>query len=330
MKEMLNLPNILFILKTSAVIFSGFAVVEARQHRKYKLIKRNMLEENKDYRKWLITESTFEELRSINELVSKINWQKVQAFSYCLGVLVEKTSPSNLKTIYNNLSTLSLETDNAKCGSLEGKYLLTNVIVVRKDTDALALPHEFLHAASSVWDKVKGIWYSGFNQYDTNTGASIGGGLNEGYTELLSSRWYFKGRVTSYRPLVRLTELFEFFFDNPKDMENYYFNHNLPGFINYMEQFSSRKEIIEILLQMDIIRKGNGMGLFVTALDEIKVTLKLYRMFKDNCQDPVKLEQFERKIKRMPLVRLTLLGQKLKLFKDYSYGNTCSAGHKSR
>ena len=81
---------------------------------------------------------------------------------------------------------------------------------------------------------------------------------------------------------------------------------------------------------MDIVEKGYGMGLCVTALDEVKITLKLYRMFKDNCQDPVKLEQFVRNMKRMPLVRLTLLGQKLKLFKDYSYGNTCSAGHKSR
>jgi len=37
MKEMLNLSNILFVLKASAVIFSGFAVGEARQYKKYKL-----------------------------------------------------------------------------------------------------------------------------------------------------------------------------------------------------------------------------------------------------------------------------------------------------
>ncbi len=314
---MLNLSDILFTLKAFAVIFSGFAVVEARQHRKYKLIKRNMFEENKDYRKWLITESTCEELRSLDELSKKINWQQVQEFSYYLGVLIEKTSPSNLKTIYNNLSTLSLVRNNSKLDSnTVGEYWPTNVIVARKDG---LFAHEFFHAASSFWDKVTGIWYSGFSQDDNNTRKVIGNGLNEGYTELLASRWCLHGFFKMYGPPVRLAELFEFFFDNPKDMETYYFNHNLPGFIKYMEQFSSRKEIIEILLQMDIVEKGYGMGLCVTALDEVKITLKLYRMFKDNCQDPVKLEQFERKMKRMPLVRLTLLGQKLKLFKDYSY-----------
>ena len=320
------LPTLMFVCKTWVIVSVGFTI---HDERKYKKKKKNIFERTKDSDNWIISNSSYEELRSLDEIRAKVNYERVQDVLYCLDVLKRHVSPSNLKTIYKNLSNLSVERNPSilKLG-YDGQYFtFFNKIVLGAEN---ALPHEFIHASSSAYNHQKGIGYSGFVQYDSNKDIKICEGLNEGYTELLTARWFFNGVVKSNHNLVRIVELFEFFFDNPKDMETYYFNHNLPGFIKYMEQFSSKKEIIEILSLIDAIRKGEKIPSLIKFFDEAKILLKLYRMYQLHCQDPFKLKLFEEKIKQFPLARLALAGQKLKLFRDYSYGKMHNEEQKRR
>lgn len=75
--------------------------------------------------------------------------------------------------------------------------------------------------------------------------------FNEGYTELLAIRFFHKKKPNTYRSFIKIASLLEQFFEKKEDMRNLYFNHNLFGFIHYMEQFAERKEILKLIFDMD-------------------------------------------------------------------------------
>lgn len=173
--------------------------------------------------------------------------------------------------------------------------------------------------ASSYYNKEKNKSYSGFAILENNKKINIGVGLAEGYTELLASRMHHNNKFIIYKKCKQLAEIFEYFFDNPKDMENYYFNHNLPGFIKYMEQFASREEIIKIIVEIDIINCDNLD--ITTTYYYTKIQLKLYNWFKEKNDNPDKLQKLENLICKNKIAAIVIKNEKIKLCKENPYNN---------
>jgi len=108
------LPTLMFVCKTWVIVSVGFTI---HDERKYKLIKKNIFERTKDSDNWIISNSSYEELRSLDEIRAKVNYERVQDVLYCLDVLKRHVSPSNLKTIYKNLSNLLNLYAESICGN---------------------------------------------------------------------------------------------------------------------------------------------------------------------------------------------------------------------
>lgn len=171
--------------------------------------------------------------------------------------LKDYTKKSNMKNVYSNIKNVEL---NKKAIlyvlGWKGSYNVKNneIKYVSKD----AIPHEFLHMASAFYDKEKDITYDGFLVSNKKDG-KVGIGLNEGYTELLASRIYRNGKVKAYKKEVNIASIIEEFFYNKKDMEDYYFNHDLPGFIYYMSQYASKDEMKKLIKDIDLITNTNKL-----------------------------------------------------------------------
>lgn len=227
-----------------------------------------------------------------------------------LEKLKNYTSEENLRTLYNNLKTVKVGKSSPFAAILySGTYSSSRNEI--KCVNEEAFGHELLHTASSIYDPETEISYCGFKQ--SKKDAEIGRGLNEGYTELLAARLYNKkNKVTAYNKEVKIAKLFEFFFDDPKEMENYYFNHDLPSFIYHMEQYAPRKEIINLLVDIDgISRYPTLIGSLLPTYNSIKTQIKLYNWYSEKCADPVKLEQFRSMVCEDKIASIILSGQEL-------------------
>lgn len=305
------------ILKNLQDSFTMLASITIGQSLTASMINKVNLKKMSEYDGLPIRECTF-----VDSISSTEKNQIKQKNSDILLPLVEKlstyTSEENLKTVYRNLISLKLEKRPMLLlvGSA-GSYSPKNNII--KYSLISSLGHEFLHLASTYYDSEGNISYSGFCQRKDNF--IIGRGLNEGYTELLASRIYNKNnKVESYKLEVQIAKLLELFFDNPKEMENFYFNHDLLGFVKYMQQFASTKEITHLLLEIDNIH-NHSMVLFnpFRLYDSIKIRLKLYKLFVEKNRDIEKLKQFTDLICKNKAINMILNNKKMKLYKENIY-----------
>jgi len=157
-----------------------------------------------------------------------------------------------------------------------------------------ALGHEFLHMASSTYDRETNIVFSGFEQIDDKN--IIGTGLNEGYTELLNKRIYgVKSNDRVYTREVRVAKMLELFFEDGKEMTHLYFTCNLPGLIKHLESYAPRNEIIKLIIDLDDYNTyNNEYGDLFKFAKIISIYDRIYKWFisKSNNQEKImKLEE---------------------------------------
>lgn len=129
-----------------------------------------------------------------------------------------------------------------------------SVIKIGRTNKKEVLPHELMHAASSVDNKNKK--YLGFAIAEDN-GNYIGLGLTEGYTELLTGRHFKNGTIrhVAYPIEVKYAKIIEYIVGNKK-MANLYSTANLEGLIYSLEQYADRSEIIKFLANLDFLSKN--------------------------------------------------------------------------
>lgn len=145
------------------------------------------------------------------------------------------------------------------------------------------LSHEFLHMASSKDENC------GFHLITRFEDAEIGRGLNEGYTELLNKRiWKYKNNI--YRQNVKIVRLIETLFDDPKEMENAFFNNDLDKVFLQFLKYGTKEEFFEIMTNLDNLATTNQI--IFSNVDNIKTQLKLYEIIKRS-NDPKKITNFE-------------------------------------
>lgn len=173
----------------------------------------------------------------------------------------ERIPNADLTFLYNNLQSL-----NVACKSLKlynfifkkgtaGTYdVKKNEIVVREDDYLETIDHEMFHMASSVFRKSDGMRFCGFSQSRLKTLKKIGDGINEGYTQLLSERYFGdKDGVAGAYPLeVHLVEKLEQIIGKDK-MEYMFFRADLNGLIQTLKQYDSEENIMKFISGVDFL-----------------------------------------------------------------------------
>lgn len=229
--------------------------------------------------------------------------------------LKDHLDENNLNNLYRNLKTLRINDQNKLENLFYAGQYNSKTNTIKLDTKKDELGHELLHLASSYYDEKTKTHYVGFKQGQGK--AYIGIGLNEGYTELLNERIFNKNNKKSpYKNEMKIAKLFEYFFEDKNEMENYYFNNNLPGFIHHMEQFAPRQEIINLILDIDRINEtsmsfANPLPTYLS----IKTQLKLYDWYANSCPNRRKLRAFKNEICKSTLAEIALSGKQAVLKK---------------
>ena len=179
----------------------------------------------------------------------------------------------NLILMYNNLSTLKIQNKNIirrvvlgifKDNITTGEYYLyENIIsllpIVKNDIlikyigmslDEYVenLYHELLHMSSTIIDKKKQISYSGFYH-----NKEIGIALDDAYTEIILSRLFnINEKYLSYEYEISITRIIEEIVTKER-MTNLYFTANLYDLVKTLEEYNSRENIINFILELDKI-----------------------------------------------------------------------------
>lgn len=115
------------------------------------------------------------------------------------------------------------------------------------------LYHELLHMSSTIIDNENKISYSGFYQTTKCDNKEIGIALDDAYTEILLSRLFkINEKYLSYEYEISITRIIEEIITKDK-MINLYFTANLYDLIRILEEYNSRENIINFILELDKI-----------------------------------------------------------------------------
>jgi len=200
---------------------------------------------------------------TLNKEYSELDIKKITVTKYresilkFAEVLINNFPAKDLINFYNNIHDLKIKEKKFKIqnfilrSNTAGEYIPSvNEITIDDDTAELTMYHELFHMASSTYKD--GIIYSGFNQSSFKPRiADLGKGINEGYTELLSRR-YFGKLTNAYEYEVFITETLEQIVGKEK-MQSLYLNSNLKGLIDELKQYVSEEEIMKFIFNTDFL-----------------------------------------------------------------------------
>ena len=175
--------------------------------------------------------------------------------------VMEREFPKEaLANFYNNINEAKIKR-NAGVMLIEssGVYLCKkNKINV---SEISSLYHELFHLASSSYDSETKLARAGFSQvYYTLkapfVGVNMGIGLNEGYTELLTQR-YFGSKCKPnkyYRFEVNVASNVEKIVGE-EEMKKLYLKSNLRGLIENLKQYASEEEVMQFVNSVDLVSR---------------------------------------------------------------------------
>ena len=196
---------------------------------------------------------------------------------YFTNTISSSIKDEDLSLFYKNMASLKVKSNMKKIfyflfgKGISGRYNMEkNSILLVKDYDELTFYHELFHAASSIIDK-NNYYYSGFS-ISPNDSTVIGNGINEGYTVLLTERFFEpdKNVSSTYHYLKYIAVFLEAIVGQDK-MENFYFNANLYGLINELKKYSTDGEIMKFIANTDFILEYFNSKEFIFAK---KTTIK--------------------------------------------------------
>lgn len=180
-----------------------------------------------------------------------------------LEVLTNNFPREILTNFYNNIHDMQIHMTDYKLknifhkiefnGSFNAK---TNTIKLNKNEQNYeAIFHELFHMASTV--SLDNDIYSGFRQHKTyNSKDDIGVGINEGYTQALTERYFghIEGIKYSYPFETFIACLIEEIIGEDK-MAKYYFNSNLYGLIDELSQYNLPNNVMKFIYNLDFLNK---------------------------------------------------------------------------
>ena len=170
-----------------------------------------------------------------------------------------KTFPKeDLTNFYNNINDLKTRSKNNSVRKAFFDKGLVGVYKNKKNEITIfngkkietTIYHELFHMASSIFKDGKKI--SGFHQ--TSWKGDIGKGINEGYTEFLTQRYFTHDITTAgaYYYHVLIAEKLEQIVGQEK-MQSLYLNANLKGLIDELKQYASEEEVMRFISDTDFL-----------------------------------------------------------------------------
>ncbi len=191
----------------------------------------------------------------INKIVATKYGESIIKFA---DVMIKNFPTEDLTNFYININDLKIRPKKFDIQNLilrsnvAGEYSQSkNEITIEEDIAELTIYHELFHMASSIYKD--GRYYSGFYQVILKQCISLGKGINEGYTQLLSKR-YFPSSVSAYEYQVLIAEKLEQIIGREK-MQSLYLNANLNGLIAELKQYISEDEIMKFISNTDFLIK---------------------------------------------------------------------------
>lgn len=171
------------------------------------------------------------------------------------NIVMQKFTKEQLINFYNNINDVKIKKDNElSLIKVRGYYNpRTNII---NYCSSSSLYHELFHLASSTYNSETDLYYTGFEQ--CNYKWLLGKGINEGYTEVMTYR-YFKSEISSYYLETHVAECLDIIVGQ-KEMENLYLSSNLMGLINILKKYATEEDIMKFICRLDyftIHSKGN-------------------------------------------------------------------------
>lgn len=181
--------------------------------------------------------------------------------------IVNDINEDDLICFYNNIKNLDIvKVDKFDKDTVIGRYDQNKNIIYIKD-GYTSIYHELFHVCSSAYGD--GIHYSGFLQEHKNY--YIGNGINEGYTQLLTERYFgdLEGVIDSGYTIEKMfMELVEKIVGKER-MEELYFNVNLYELIIELNKYSSLDMIMKFIVDMDFIRNYSNNCIGDTCILDI-------------------------------------------------------------
>ena len=182
-------------------------------------------------------------------LVSKKYEEEVVLF---VKRMAEMKPGFDFRALERNINTLKIKCKRHDSHNYADYYLwLDNRIFLLKYCGFISIYHELMRMASYYLTKDL-ISMSGFQQ-SNNLTTSIGLGLNEGYTQLLTERYFYDQDVLeSYQILVPYAKMAEMVVG--KDlMEELYFNADLYGLQEEFAKDTAREDFVKFIDDLDYI-----------------------------------------------------------------------------
>lgn len=193
---------------------------------------------------------------------NSIDYDKLISKKFCgafiefVEIILSEFSDVDLTIFYNNINEVKMGPSKGySFRYTDGYYdIECNDIIFEEDNYLASIYHELFHVASSV--SVENTYYSGFSQ--SSNVHIFGDGLNEGYTQLLTERYF--GEIES----VRGSYKYETFIASKLEeivgkskMYKLYLGANLHGLIEELKQYASYEEIINFISCVDYIERYN-------------------------------------------------------------------------
>lgn len=222
----------------------------------------NRRHKNNNYLKVYIPEEIDKKFKNISDIdikrMSSLKYaEQIKKFT---EVMIKTFRKEDLQNFYNNINLLSVENINKKKSFIHNYSTIgcydtdINTVYINDKYVDTTIYHELLHMASSKKIDEKNS-RTGFH-YSTSHG-SIGVGLNEGYTYLLSKRYFVASKNSGYGFQLDVVEKLEEIIGKEK-MESLYLNANLYGLINELREYEDEKTIMRFIYSLDFITDLGG------------------------------------------------------------------------
>ena len=165
--------------------------------------------------------------------------------------VIKNFKEDDLINFYNNINSLDIRNNNKLLEmALAGTYSSSKNKIEISGGYENCIYHELFHMASSKFEN--NIDYSGFEQLKKSF--RLGKGINEGYTDLLTYRYFPDGFESNdaYKYAMDIMQLLEIIVGKEK-MQSLYLQADLLGLITELKKYNLESKIMQFISNMDYI-----------------------------------------------------------------------------
>lgn len=248
-----NLLHILLLLSPTIIYFTARKPINTN----YKL--------RKDFKLKGVNTSVLpaEVLRNVNDIDETriLEQQFSPSIIEFINTIKQNIPNSDLTLFYNNFNNIKTSVKNFKISNLilgehtGAQWLpLENTIELSPDNYKATIDHELFHVSTTYIDPKTHIVFCGFQQIKSANN-QIGEGLNEGYTQYLTEKYFSPSTLLKAYPYEkRIAETVELIVGQEK-MQSLYFNANLKGLIEVLKQYNAEEKVYNFITTLDFLNK---------------------------------------------------------------------------